>query len=128
MKSRSQLRHLTCHILAGLTLALTLTGCAADIMRGYVGRAPEDVMAKYGPPFDVRDLPDGRRSYQWLETSMTTSGGSATTELDRHGRPRSRTEYSPTTTEERRCFYTMYARRTSAGWRIDSFATPVLGC
>ncbi len=50
MKSRSQLRHLTCHILAGFTLASTLTGCAADIMRGYLGRAPEEVMAKYGPP------------------------------------------------------------------------------
>lgn len=128
MTPRSPLRSLTCYIFTGIAMASALAGCATDIMRGYVGRSPEDVMARYGPPVDVRDLPDGRRAYQWLDTSTTTSGGTATTKVDRHGRPRSQTEFSPVTTEERRCFYTMYAHRTSAGWQIDSFAKPEFGC
>lgn len=114
--------------MSGIILAATLSGCSTDIMRGYVGRSPEDVMARYGPPYDVRDLPDGRRAYQWLETEMTTSGGTETTIIDKRGRARARTEFSPTTTEEKRCFYTMYAHRTPAGWRIDDFAKPEFGC
>lgn len=128
MTFRSTLRPIACTILTGLAMTATLAGCATDIMRGYVGRSPEDVMAKYGPPVDVRDLPDGRRAYQWLDTSTTTSGGTATTTLDRHGKPRARTEYSPVTTEEHQCFYTLYAHRTPDGWEIDSFAKPVFGC
>lgn len=122
MKSRCLLLSL---ILPGL-----LAGCSADIMRSYVGRTPEDVMARYGPPVNVRDLPDGRRMYQWMEVETTTSGGTATTTEDggRRDRPRSRTEYSPTTTEEKRCFYTLYAHRTDSGWRIDDFRKPQLGC
>lgn len=106
------------------------SGCSADIMRGYIGRSPEAVMARYGPPVAVRDLPDGRRMYQWMEVETETSGGSASTvvERDRAGRPRARTEYSPVTTTEKRCFYTLYARRTPSGWRIDDFRDPELGC
>lgn len=108
-----------------LALAVALQGCSAQIMRGYIGRPPEAVMARYGPPIDVRDLPDGRRAYQWMEVETTTSGGAATTTSD--GR-RQRTEYSPTTTQEKRCFYTLYAHRTSQGWRIDSYNEPEIGC
>lgn len=128
MKSRLRVLSLFFPAVSGIVLVSTLSGCATDIMRGYLGRSPEDVMARYGPPFDVRDLPDGRRAYQWLETATTTSGGTETTIVDKHGRPRTRTEISPTTIEERRCFYTMYAHRTPAGWRIDDFAKPALGC
>ncbi|WP_448661531.1 hypothetical protein ACG3SL_12790 [Sphingomonas sp. CJ20] len=111
-------------------LALLLCGCAADIMRGYVGRPPEAVMARYGPPVDVRDLPDGRRAYQWMQSEFETSGGDATTRVERggNGHPRSRTEYTPTTTRERKCFYTFYARRAAYGWQIEDFERPEFGC
>lgn len=113
-----------------IALAWMLTGCSTDIMRSYVGRTPEDVMARYGPPVNVRDLPDGRRMYQWMDVETTTSGGGATTreEGGRHGHPRTRTEYDPTTTSEKRCFYTLYAHRTGYGWQIDDFQNPQLGC
>jgi hypothetical protein len=110
---------------------LSLAACSADIMRGYMGRSPEAVMAKYGPPVDVRDLPDGRRAYQWLEVETTTQQGEAITRAEggRHGgRPKIRTEYAPSTTHEQRCFYTFYAHRTPDGWRFDDFAKPALGC
>lgn len=108
-----------------MALAVALQGCSAGIMRGYIGRPPEAVMARYGPPVDVRDLPDGRRAYQWMEVETTTSGGSETTTYERGRR---RTEYTPTTTQQKRCFYTFYANRTSRGWRIDSYLDPELGC
>lgn len=130
MTSRYRLSPLLVPAISGLIMMSALSGCATDIMRSYVGRSPEDVMARYGPPFDVRDLPDGRRAYQWLDTATTTSGGSETTVVvNKRGRPpRTRTEVSPTTIEEKRCFYTLYAHRTPAGWRIDDFAKPVFGC
>lgn len=117
-------------LLGCFALTLALSGCATDIMRGYVGRPPEAVMARYGPPIDVRDLPDGRRAYQWMESETETSGGEATTKIEhgRNDRPRTRTEYSPTTTKERRCFYTFYARRTAYGWQIEDFERPEFGC
>lgn len=99
-------------------------------MRGYVGRSPEEVMARYGPPVAIRDLPDGRRMYQWMEVETETSGGAASivVERDRSGGSHGRTEYTPSTTTEKRCFYTLYAHRTSSGWRIDDFRNPALGC
>lgn len=114
-------------LLGSLVLAWALSACSVDIMRGYVGRSPEEVMARYGPPVDVRELPDGRRAYQWMIAETETSGGEATTRVDGRG-GRARTEYSPSTTREKRCFYTFYAHHTSYGWRIDDFARPEFGC
>lgn len=117
---------------AMLLATLALTGCATDIMRGYIGRPPEAVMARYGPPVDVRDLPGGRRAYQWLEESTVTSFGAATTTVEEKGKrgPRQEvaTEFAPSTTETQRCFYTFYAHRASEGWLIDDFEKPLLGC
>ncbi|MES2056212.1 MAG: hypothetical protein V4564_09760 [Pseudomonadota bacterium] len=127
MRLRSQLVSIVrCAMpVACIAMAWSLSGCSADIMRGYIGRSPEAVMARYGPPVDVRDLPDGRRAYQWMEAETTTSGGEAVTKEGRRG---SRTEFSPTTTSEKRCFYTMYAHRAADGWRIDDYAKPEFGC
>ncbi|MBY8821946.1 hypothetical protein [Sphingomonas colocasiae] len=118
---------------AALLLAISvLAGCSADIMRGYVGRPPEAVMARYGPPVDVRDLPGGRRAYQWLEESTVTAFGATTTTVEEKGRRRPRqeitTEFAPSTTETQRCFYTFYARRAAEGWLIDGFEKPASGC
>lgn len=68
--------------------------------------------------------------YQWMEVETETSGGTASTiiERDDSGRSHRRTEYSPATTTEKRCFYTLYAHRTSSGWRIDDFRNPEPGC
>jgi len=115
-----------------LVSTLMVGGCSTDIMRGYIGRPPESVMAKYGPPIDVRDLPGGRRAYQWLEESTTTTPGTATTRVEHKGRgnrhPEIKTEYTPSTTETDRCFYTFYANRVEDGWLIYDFEKPRFGC
>ncbi|MEP7007986.1 MAG: hypothetical protein ABI810_18540 [Sphingomonas bacterium] len=114
---------------------LTLAGCATDIMRRYVGRGPEAVMARYGPPDNVYALPDGRRAYQWMQISESTSPGSEETRTRwRKGRdgspfePVTTTQINPPTNETHRCFYTMYARREGAAWVFDAFERPEPGC
>ncbi len=121
--------------LALFPAALTLAGCASDIMRGYLGRGPEAVMARYGPPDSVFDMPDGRRAYQWVQISQSTSPGSEesrTRWVKRRGDgPPERvtvTKVTPPTSAERRCFYTLYAHREGGGWVFDDFARPEFGC
>jgi hypothetical protein len=118
-----------------LALALSLAGCATDIMRGYVGRTPQDLMARYGPPNNVFDMPDGRRAYQWLQISESTSAGSEETRtrwVERHDGRRERvtaTQINPPTSERKKCYYTMYAHRDAGGaWIFDSFEQPEFGC
>jgi hypothetical protein len=121
---------------AGLLLAFSvgLAGCAADIMRGYVGRTPQDMMARYGRPANVFDMPDGRRAYQWLEVSESTSAGSEesrTRWVEGHGRREkvTTTQINPPVNQTKRCFYTMYAHRGPNGdYIFDSFEEPALGC
>jgi hypothetical protein len=115
-------------------LGFSLTGCATDIMRGYIGRTPQDVMARYGPPDNVFDMPDGRRAYQWLEVSESTSPGSEQTRTrwveKRDGRRErvTTTEISPPVSERKKCYYTMYAHRDRGDWIFDSFQQPEFGC
>ncbi|WP_447726133.1 hypothetical protein [Sphingomonas koreensis] len=122
---------------AGLSVALlfSLTACATDIMRGYIGRTPQDVMARYGPPDNVFGMPDGRRAYQWLEISESTSAGSEETRTrwveKRDGRRErvTTTQISPPVSERKKCYYTMYAHRApGGGWIFDSFEQPEFGC
>ena len=118
-----------------IALALGLSGCATDIMQGYIGRTPQEVMARYGPPDNIFDMPDGRRAYQWLQISQSTSAGSEesrTRWVERGNGHRERittTQISPLTTEVQKCFYTMYAHRAPPGtWVFDSFEKPEFGC
>jgi hypothetical protein len=122
--------------LAALSLAAALLGgCASDIMGGYVGQPVTAAMARYGPPDVTFDLPDGRRAFQWIEVSTSTSEGQATTRTrpdPKHGRDATttRTEFTPPTTSTSRCHYTMYARYNAAArdWVFDSFEPPAFGC
>jgi hypothetical protein len=115
-------------------MVLALAGCATEIMRGYIGALPEAVMARYGPPDRVYDLPDGRRAYQWMDGTRSTSLGSGETRtrLVRRGRqPPERvttTRTNPAIVGERRCYYTMYAHRQGGGWVFEDFERPKRGC
>lgn len=125
-------------IFTALSLSLAtilLGGCASDIMSAYVGQPVTAAMARYGPPDLTFDLPDGRRAFQWLEVSTSTSDGQATTRTrpdPRRGRGATitRTEFTSPTTSTSRCHYTMYARFDAAAhdWVFDSFEPPALGC
>lgn len=121
-------------LLPALAATATLSGCAADIMRQYIGSGPEAVIARYGPPDTVFDLPDGRRGYQWVEVTQSTSAGSeeTRTRIERHrhdGTHRvTTTQVTPPSVQTSRCFYTLYAHRIGDRWIFDDFARPMLGC
>jgi hypothetical protein len=112
-------------------IMLGTSGCSTNIMRSYVGGSTEAVMARYGPPSDIRDLPDGRRAFQWMIVDTSVYPGTATTTVkDKSERRKSsiHTDFTPAHVEENRCFYTFYAHDVSGAWIIDSFAPPELGC
>jgi len=122
-------------LLPALAALLTLSGCAADIMRTYIGSGPEAVIAHYGPPDTIFDLPDGRRGYQWLQVTQSTSAGSEETRTrieprGRHGGAQrvTTTQITPPSVQTSRCFYTLYAHRVGDRWVFDDFARPILGC
>lgn len=52
-----------------VVLAMTLTACASQVMRGYVGKPLQEVMLDYGPPVNAMDMPDGTRAFQWAINS-----------------------------------------------------------
>ena len=63
-------------VLAFVTL-ITLGGCVADTMRGYIGQDVRQVELAYGPPANVIDLGNGSRAYQWARISTSTTPVSA---------------------------------------------------
>lgn len=54
-------------------IVLLASGCASEIMEGYVGQDITEVMIDYGPPSAVLDLPDGRVAFQWEQDYSYTS-------------------------------------------------------
>jgi hypothetical protein len=110
---------------------ISLSACATDIMKGYVGKSVTEVMLDYGRPADVFDLPDGRRAFQWSVDSSgvmpitntnygTVSGAGGWANLTTTS-----TSYVP---YENTCLYTMTAKEEKGDWIIDGFREPSLMC
>lgn len=125
----------TLMMVAVLAVFVTLlSGCATDIMQSYVGRSPEAVMARYGPPDNVFDMPDGRRAFQWVQVTQSTSTATeeSRTRWDdrRHGRERVTTrQTTPAVSETHKCYYTLYATLSPENiWIFNSFEEPEFGC
>jgi hypothetical protein len=113
-------------------LGVTLAACASMPTPGPVASQPEaalspdspigrkldDIVAINGPPSDSRDLPDGRRAYQWQSSSI-----SATVAPARKGEIRA-VGASRTT-----CFYTLYAKADAKGvMKVVGADDPGPGC
>jgi hypothetical protein len=83
-----------------------------------VGHPIDDIVAVNGPPSLQRDLPDGRRVYQWESSSI-----SATVAPTRKGEIRA-ADVSRTT-----CYYTLYARPDAKGVvKVVAVDEPSPGC
>jgi hypothetical protein len=113
--------------------ALALSGCASQIMQGYVGRPVTDAIADYGPPTNAYDLPGGRRAFQWSRSTSVSWGGynaqgnamtyGAWTNAQAIG-----SAYSVSQTDT--CYYTVQAewRDPPGAWYIVSFTEPRFSC
>ena len=84
---------------------------------GAMGKFIEDVMAVNGPPAHLWDLPDGRRAYQWEQSSVTARIGDAA--------PGELVGAASQTT----CYYTLYTHQTDKGrWTVIGADAPAKGC
>lgn len=127
--------------LAGLAAALVLSGCATQIMNGFIGQTVQDVALRYGPPFNVMDMGDGRRAFQWkisqsiiIPTTSTTYGtanvyappGSAFATVN----TQATTTTTPGGVSSFDCLYTMFGQWSEqrAAWVMTSYQRPNLMC
>jgi hypothetical protein len=83
-----------------------------------VGKKIDDAIAANGPPTLQWDLPDGRRAYQWQQSSVTARVGAP------EGSGAVVGAASQTT-----CYYTLYTLRDPKGlWKVVGYEQPRPGC
>jgi hypothetical protein len=83
-----------------------------------VGHPLDEIVQVNGPPTEQRDLPDGRRMYQWQSSSL-----SATVAPTRKGEIKTAAVNSTT------CFYTLYAKPDAKGVvKVVAADEPGPGC
>jgi hypothetical protein len=110
--------------------ALSLAGCATEVMKGFVGHDVTDVIVKYGPPANAFDLPDGRRAFQWRQDSTYFSPGTTTYNGTTYGNHTTGTAvttgaYAGVST----CYYTLYAQPgPNNRWTVVGFEQPTFEC
>lgn len=101
-----------------------LSGCATEILQGYVGKDITEVVLDYGAPANVLKLPDGRTAFQWNRTSSFVTP--TTTEIQGYGSYATATTYGGGVTSYD-CLYTLFAQPnaqnsyTVVGYREPSF-------
>ena len=84
-----------------------------------IGHPIDEIVAMNGPPSLQRDLPDGRRLYQWESTSIsaTVTPSSRKGEIRAAGASRST------------CYYNLYARPDARGMiKVVAVDAPSPGC
>lgn len=119
---------------AWVLAAAALGGCASSVMGGFVGKPVESVMARYGPPALVFDMPDGRRAFQWRINNGAVIPGAINSTANIYAPPgslatvTSSTTYMPAQRVERACFYTMYARQDRGAWTLVGYEKPNFMC
>jgi hypothetical protein len=119
-------------ILTLAALGAVVAGCTTTARLGVVPAEPEvalspdnpvghrldEIVEINGPPSLQRDLPDGRRLYQWQSSSI-----SATVAPARKG------EIKAAGVSQTTCFYTLYTRPDAKGVvKVVAADTPSPGC
>ena len=120
---------------AAIWLSTILTGCASQIMSGYLGEPVQMAMLDYGPPLNAFDLPDGTRAFQWVlthtyvtPTTISQSGNVRATAGNANWI--SKTKISGGQPISTTCAYTMLARwdEDRTAWIFYDFRKPRFGC
>lgn len=121
-------------IFALALLLLLTTGCASNIMEGFIGKPLQIGVARYGPPDLVFDMPDGKRAFQWRMTSTGIVPTMTTTQANYYAPPGSYASMNARTTTtgggvvSNTCLYTMYAEWRENAWIFTGFEKPSMMC
>lgn len=118
------------HLVWAIVCCASLSACASDIMGSMVGQDVTQVMAKYGPPVNSFDTPDGRKAFQWrMENSIIMP---TTTTANVYGFGNYATGTATTTggyLGNQVCFYTLYAQPAPGGrMTVVGFEPPNAMC
>lgn len=118
-----------------LIIILSLSACASQIMRGYIGKDVREVMLDYGTPANAFDMGDGRRVFQWVMGSSYTTPVTATTtgSVNTYGPTswvKSNTTITGGKTINSKCIYTLFSRwnEEPSGWVVTGFKKPNFMC
>ncbi len=112
-------------LFAGLSACATQPASAPTAQAGAVfqtasalGKKIDDAIAANGPPTLQWDLPDGRRAYQWQQSSITARVSAPAADGAVVG------DATQTT-----CFYTLYTLKDAEGvYKVTGFDQPRPGC
>lgn len=114
-----------------LVLVTALSGCASEIMAGYVGKSITEPMLDYGKPANVIDLGDNRRAFQWsIDQSgvMPITTPSTGTIYGSGGWAQVTTTSTTYVPYSQNCLYTLTATKSGNDWIVDGFRKPTLAC
>lgn len=118
-----------------IAAAVALTGCASQIMSGFVGQPLQQAMVKYGPPSNAFDMPDGRRAFQWAMSSTYVTPTYSTTTGNAYGYGNSvnwqtNTQITGGVPITSKCAYTLYGRWSDGAnaWIVEGFEKPSFAC
>ena len=84
---------------------------------GALGKKIDETIAVNGPPSLQWDLPDGRRAFQWQQSSVTARVGAPAADGAVVGAA------SQTT-----CYYTLYTLPDGKAWKVVGYDQPRPGC
>lgn len=116
----------------GLAIGLiALSGCATEIMQGYVGRSIQEPILDYGPPVNVVEMGEGRRAFQWQITDSGMIPMTSPTTASVYGSGGVTTVYAQSITYvpySNECLYTLTATQQGDDYIVDGFRQPRLSC
>lgn len=115
--------------------ALLLSGCASQIMQGYVGRPMSAAVEDYGMPAGGFETAPGQRAFIWHINSVYSVPGQTSTSATIVGNSVFSNSYTaPPSVISDTCTYVLYATQTRtdiegpAAWTVTGYKKPKFGC
>jgi hypothetical protein len=114
---------------------ILVSGCASQIMKGYVGKPISNVVEDYGMPSGSFEVEVGKRAFIWqMNDSYVIPGHTNSTGTIVGNSVFTNTYTSPPVISTNRCAYVLYAAQTRtdiegpAAWTVTGFKKPKLDC
>lgn len=118
-----------------LTFIFILSGCATQIMSGFIGKPITAVINKYGFPSGAYDVDQNKRAFVWQMNGGVIVPGNSFTNASVAGNQIFASTYSsPSYVSSFSCSYVMIAENNKldiqgpAAWTVVGYEKPSFGC